>query len=91
MEGDDTSQGLTLQVPYSLMREVDEMHDTPQRRPLPRPDIRLGETRGTTGPCHAHLGTHIDAYLNSNAEDSVEPGPITQAQDILRQGVMVII
>jgi len=81
--GDDTSKGLTLQVLYNLMREVDEMHDTPQRCPLPRPDISRGETRGTTGDCHAYLGTHIDSYLNSNAEGSVEPGPITQAQGIL--------
>jgi len=81
--GDDTSKGLTLQVLYNLMREVDEMHNTPQRRPLPRPDISPGETRGTTGACHVYLGTHIASYLNSNAEGSVEPGPITQAQGIL--------
>jgi len=81
--GDEISKGLTLQVLYNLMREVDKMHDTPQRRPLPRPDISPGEARGATGACHAYLGTHIDPYLNSTEEGSAEPRPITQAQGLL--------
>ena len=81
--GDDTSKGLTLQVLYNLMREMDKMQDTPQRRPLPRLDISPGEARGVTGACHAYLGTHIDPYLNSTEEGSAEPRPITQAQGLL--------
>jgi len=81
--GDDTTQGLTLQVLHNLMREADEVHDTAQQRPLPRSDIRWDETSGTTWTCYAHLDTHTDACLHSMVEDSVEPGHFTQTQGIL--------
>ena len=65
------------------MREADEAQDTAKQRPLPRPDIRTSETRGTTWACYAHLDTHIDAHLHSTVEDPVEPGPFSQIQGIL--------
>jgi len=77
--GDETSKGLTLQVLYNLMREVDKIYDTPHLRSLPRLDISPGEARGATEACHAYLGTHIDPYLNSTEEGSAEPRSITQA------------
>jgi len=61
--GDETSQGVTLQVLYNLMREADKMHVTPQQHPLPHPDI----------------GTYTDLHLNSTEEGSARPRPITRA------------
>jgi len=80
---DETSKGLTLQVLYNLMREADRMHDTPQRRPLPHPDLCPGVVGGAAGACHAYLGTHTDLYLNSTEEGSARPRPITRAQGLL--------
>jgi len=81
--GDETSKGLTLQVLYNLMREADKMHDTPQRRPLPHPDICPGMVGDAAGVCHAYLRTHTDLYLNSTEEGSARPRPITRAQGLL--------
>jgi len=65
--GDETSKGLTLQVLYNLMREVDKTQDTPQQNPLLHPDI----------------GKDTDLHLNSTGEDSAGPRTITRAQGLL--------
>ena len=59
--GDETSKGLTLQVLYILMREVDKTQDTPHQDPLLHPDI----------------GKNTDLHLNSTGEGSAGPRTIT--------------
>jgi len=65
--GDETSKGLTLQVHYNLMREVDKTQDTPHQNPSPHPDI----------------GKNTDLHLNSTGKGSGGPRTITRAQNLL--------
>jgi len=65
--GDETSNGLTLQVLENLMRESDRTLDTPQQNPLSHPDVDEDQ----------------DPHLNRTGEDPEGQRIITQAQGLL--------
>jgi len=65
--GDETTKGLTFQVFYNLMREVDNMQDTPHQGPS----------------LHPNKGESTDLHLNNTGGGSGGPNTITRAQGLL--------
>jgi len=65
--GDETTKGLTFQVLYNLMRQVDNTQDTPHQGPL----------------LHPNKCKNTDLHLNSTGEGSRGPKTTTRAQGLL--------